>query len=86
MTRPWARQPWVTRTTPSLLPVELSKPLVLDQPRRHVVLAEHLDHALRRPVALVDGDHATAGREVAADVGDHGLDVAAVGLGRLCAA
>ncbi len=47
------------------------------------MLAEHLDHPLRRAVALVDGDHPPPGGEVSPDVGDHVLDVAAVGLGRL---
>ena len=56
---------------------------LVDQPGGDVVLAQHLDHPLCGAVPLVDGDHLPAGGEVGADVRDHGLDVAAVGLGRL---
>ena len=47
-----------------------------------VVLAEHLDHALRRAVPGVGDDDAVAVGEPAAQVGDRALEVAAVALDR----
>ena len=48
----------------------------LDESVNHLAVAERLDHALGRAVALVDGDHTPAGREPGADVGDRAVDLA----------
>ena len=47
------------------------------------MLTEHLDHALRGAVALVDRDDPAPGGQVVADVGDRLLDVAPIGVRRV---
>ena len=65
-TRPWASAPQVTSTTPAG-PVGLEP---LDQPGRHVALAQRLDHPLGRTVAGVDDHDPVAVGAPPLDVGD----------------
>ena len=75
-TKPWVSEPQSTVTTSRVqVPCE-------PQPRRHVVLAEQLDHPLGGAGAGMHHGDAVALGEPAADVRHRALQVAAVGVGR----